>query len=116
MVELFANSADPDQTPRSAASDLGLHCLPVTCLGVSSLQWVNSKVTFPYLRNVSDRMHTLPRYRLVHDLNKGELKYNTFMTIHLLFEKGSSLKGQKDRSCLPCKPFQLFTPLTCKIS
>ena len=24
----------------SAASDLGLHCLPVTCLGVSTLQWV----------------------------------------------------------------------------
>ena len=23
MVELFANSGDPDQTPRSAASDLG---------------------------------------------------------------------------------------------
>ena len=22
-----ANSVDPDQTPRSAASDLGLHCL-----------------------------------------------------------------------------------------
>ena len=38
MVELFANSGDPDQTPRSAASDLCLHCLPV--LGVSSLQWV----------------------------------------------------------------------------
>ena len=29
MVEPFANSEDPDQTPRSAASDLGLHCLPV---------------------------------------------------------------------------------------
>ena len=28
MVELFANSGDPDQTPHSAASDLGLHCLP----------------------------------------------------------------------------------------
>ena len=40
MVELFANSGDPDQTPRSAASDLGLHCLPVTFLGVSILQWV----------------------------------------------------------------------------
>ena len=26
----FANSGDFDQTPRSAASDLGLHCLPVT--------------------------------------------------------------------------------------
>ena len=26
MVELFANSREPDRTPRSAASDLGLHC------------------------------------------------------------------------------------------
>ena len=40
MVELFANSADPDQTPRSAASDLGLHCLQITVLGVFRLQWV----------------------------------------------------------------------------
>ena len=40
MVELFANSGDPDQTPRSAASDLGLHCLSITLLGVSRLQWV----------------------------------------------------------------------------
>ena len=41
MVKLFANSGDPDQTPRSAASDLSLHCLPVTLLGVSRLQWAN---------------------------------------------------------------------------
>ena len=41
MVELFANSGDPDQMLHSAASDLGQHCLPVTRLGVSSLQWVN---------------------------------------------------------------------------
>ena len=40
MVELFANSGDPDQTPHSAASDLGLHCLPVTRLGVSNLHLV----------------------------------------------------------------------------
>ena len=40
MVKLFANSEDPDQTPHSAASDLGLQCLPVTLLGVSRLQWV----------------------------------------------------------------------------
>ena len=33
MVELFANSGNPDQTPRSAASDLGLHCLPITVKG-----------------------------------------------------------------------------------
>ena len=40
MAKLFANSGDPDQTPRSAASDLGLHCLPSTLLGVSRLKWV----------------------------------------------------------------------------
>ena len=40
MVELFANSGDPDQTPRVAASDLGLHCLQITLLRVSRLQWV----------------------------------------------------------------------------
>ena len=30
MVELFANSGDPGLMLCSAASDLGLHCLPVT--------------------------------------------------------------------------------------
>ena len=46
MAKLFANSGDPDQTPRSAASDLGLHCLPVTLLLVSRLQWVNVSCTY----------------------------------------------------------------------
>ena len=41
MVELFANSGDPDQMPHSTASDMGLHCLPFTLLEISSLQWVN---------------------------------------------------------------------------
>ena len=45
MVELFANSADPDQMPCSAASDLGLHCLPVILLGVSRLQWVIGEIS-----------------------------------------------------------------------
>ena len=40
MIELFANSGDPDQTLHSVASDLDLHCLSVTLLGVSRLQWV----------------------------------------------------------------------------
>ena len=43
MIELFANSGDPDQMPHSVASDLGLHCLPNTLLGVSRLQWVNKE-------------------------------------------------------------------------
>ena len=37
---LNANSADPDQTPRSAASDLGLHCLQRSHLWDARLKWV----------------------------------------------------------------------------
>ena len=40
MFGLFANSGDPDQTPLSVASDLGMRCLPVTRLGIPSLQWL----------------------------------------------------------------------------
>ena len=40
---LNANSADPDQTPRSAASDLGLHCLLMSHLWDARLKWVNYK-------------------------------------------------------------------------
>ena len=40
MGKLFANNGDPDQMPHDAASDLGLHCLPITLLEVSRLQWV----------------------------------------------------------------------------
>ena len=32
MPVVNANSVDPDQTPRSAASDLGLHCLSLSHL------------------------------------------------------------------------------------
>ena len=42
MVKLFANSREPDQMPHSAASDLGLHCLPITLLGVYRLHWVKA--------------------------------------------------------------------------
>ena len=36
MVKLFANSGDPDQTLHVAASDQGLHCLPIAG---SLLKW-----------------------------------------------------------------------------
>ena len=35
-----ANSLDPNQTPRSAASDLGLHCLPMSLLSDTRYKWV----------------------------------------------------------------------------
>ena len=42
MSELNANSEDPGQTLRSVASDLGLHCLPMSLygtLGLNGLIW-----------------------------------------------------------------------------
>ena len=36
-----ANSIDPDQTPRSVASDLGRHCLPMSPLWDAGHKWFN---------------------------------------------------------------------------
>ena len=48
MVEPFAITGDPDQMPHSAVSEMSLHCLPITLLGVSRLQWVKMcKQTLP---------------------------------------------------------------------
>ena len=49
MAELFANSGNPDQTPPSAAYDLGLHCLPIILLRVSQIQWVRIVQSGPEL-------------------------------------------------------------------
>ena len=43
---LSANSGDPDQMPRSAASDLGLHCLLVSHKKEARLVWVKYKLIF----------------------------------------------------------------------
>ena len=56
MVELFANSGDPDQTPCSLASDPGLYCLPITLLGVLTtvdLTLFGAKRRLLYLINVN---------------------------------------------------------------
>ena len=44
ISELNANGVDPDQMPHSAASDLGLHCLPVSLLWDTSLIWVKAQI------------------------------------------------------------------------
>ena len=41
---LFANSGEPDQTPRFAASDLVLHCLPLSHKKDARLKWVKPNV------------------------------------------------------------------------
>ena len=50
MAKLFANSGYPDQTLHSAASDLGLHCLPITVLRVSRIQWIRIVQSGPELK------------------------------------------------------------------
>ena len=42
FLHLLANSVDPDQMPRFAASELGLHCLPMSQKWDARLIWVNS--------------------------------------------------------------------------
>ena len=49
MAKLFANRGDPDQTPRSAASDLGLHCLQLSFYGspdYNRLEWTSFQKGF----------------------------------------------------------------------
>ena len=36
-------SGDPDQTPRSVVSDLGLHCLPMTHQKDAMFIWINGR-------------------------------------------------------------------------
>ena len=40
ISDLNANGVDPDQMLHSAASDLGLHCLPMSLLWGARLKWV----------------------------------------------------------------------------
>ena len=52
----------PDQMLHSAASDLGLDCLPVTLLGVSRLEWANYQVLKPEeILEYQDLMAICPR-------------------------------------------------------
>ena len=55
---IYANSVGPDQTPRSVASDLGLHCLPMSLLWDARHKLVNSGVVL-----------------ILNDLNSGMLLF-----------------------------------------
>ena len=65
MVELFAKSG------ACAASDFGLHCLPVTRLRVSGLQWVNF-----FMTNIK---HSLRRLCFVLRVTRKILIYNALL-------------------------------------
>ena len=49
ITVLNANSVDPDQTPRSTASDLGLHCCQCPFYGTLGLNGLNITKTCLYI-------------------------------------------------------------------
>ena len=57
---LIPNSVDPDQTPHSAASDLCLHCLPVSVLWDARHEWVKCIKTFMQ-KNIIDATNKLKK-------------------------------------------------------
>ena len=61
IPELNANCVDPNQMLWSAASDLGLHCLQVTLLGVSRLKLVNEKCYGIHLNSLSEVIPKITR-------------------------------------------------------
>ena len=102
MVKLFANSGDPDQTPRSAASDQGLHCLPITLLRVSQLQWVNILVTVLADHFFSNSLNiSLSKKIHIHTLN-GLHRSSTIKFLLLLFFSTCPKDGSMSRRNTYC--------------
>ena len=50
---LNVNSVDPCRMPHSAASDIGLHCLPISFLWDARLKWVNQSWHKLFFSNLS---------------------------------------------------------------
>ena len=85
MIELFAK-VETNQTPRSAASDLGLHCLPATLLGVSRLHWIVMHRLCMYVGLRCLRLLTIPLYKV-------SFKRLVFIAASEVKEKGSARGG-----------------------
>ena len=91
----FANSGNRDQMPQSAASDLGLHCLPVTLLGVSWLQWV--KHLFCQLIMALTHQGSWSNGLFVAELQMNKTRLDFFIHLRLgKSKKKSEAASQKD--------------------
>ena len=64
-----ANSAGPDQTPQNVASDLGLHCLPLSLLRDARFKWIDEDsfcvylFPFQHIKNISEDIQEMPQSR-----------------------------------------------------
>ena len=62
---LLANSLYPDRTPHCIASDLDLHCLPMTLLRVSRYEWVKMHGFCTSMQIILNRFFSYITYKLV---------------------------------------------------
>ena len=98
MAKLFVNSEDPDRTPCSAASDLGLHYLPITLLGVFRTQWVKRNVAlgvWNIVCNVRKIVFNSVEY-VLREINKLAVEKKTTKKLSFFFspEKETSFTGK----------------------
>ena len=91
MAKLFANSGDPDQMPRSVASDLGLHCLAITLLWVS-----RGEVTVMSSQNIYFLWSPQKKLKTVH-LQPEALSLTVWIKNQNTFEM-SEMQGKKYRN------------------
>ena len=58
---LNANNVDPDQSPRSVASDVGLHRLPMSYLWDARLKWVQTNTMYEGLdkKQMTGKAHSV---------------------------------------------------------
>ena len=108
MANLFANSDDPDQTPRSAASNLAPHYMPSTLLRVSRLQWVNATLSLGFGFNL---FHLNP---VIQDRHKSQTTLNAPQCVLDLRGKGFAYCTQHSCGVNVCQiilkfqnPFQI---------
>ena len=83
----MTNSVDPDQTPRSAASDLGLHCLLRSVYPNTRSKYVYPVMSLCQINSVHDKSRKIVPFRLC--LRAFEVGYSLIIAYCASREKDS---------------------------
>ena len=67
---MSGNGADPDQTSRCAASDLGLHCLPMTAFFPNTQSKNGSLIKSNLLSNHPGSVTVSLKYKLIYFITR----------------------------------------------
>ena len=102
IAEWVANSVDPDQTPRSAASDLGLHCLLISVCPNTYSKYGNFIKSNP-LRN---HLGSAPKKNKKNNKKKTKNKQTKNMTT-----RAQNYKPKKRKATSPVFPNKVIKML-----